>query len=146
MASRILPDRRRADARYGRPGEVPPAAILLGRRLLSLDAERAEARLEFVARPEFANRHGTVQGGLLAAMLDSATGVAVTASLPSGRTAVTVQLNASFLKPAPMGPLRATARVTAQDDRTAEAEAEIATPDGTVVARATARLRILSRK
>jgi uncharacterized protein (TIGR00369 family) len=79
-------------------------------------------------------------------MLDSATGVAVTASLPSGRTAVTVQLNASFLKPAPIGPLRATARVTAQDDRTAEAEAEIATPDGTVVARATARLRILSRK
>ena len=128
------------------PGELPPAAILLGRRLLSLDRERAEATLEFVAKPEFSNRHGAVQGGILAAMLDSATGVVVTASLPPGRTAVTVQLNTSFLKPAPIGPLRATARIISLDDRNAEVEAEIAGPDETVVARAAARLRILIRK
>ena len=127
------------------PAPLPPAAILLGRRLLSFDPESGRATLEFVARPEFANRHGTVQGGILAAMLDSATGAAMMAALPAGLTAVTLQLNSSFLKPAPIGPLRATARVIAQDDRTAEVEAEIATPDGAVLARATARLRILRR-
>ncbi len=104
------------------------------------------APLEFLAKPEFANRYGSVQGGLLAAMLDSATGAAVMASLPSDLTAVTLQLNTSFVKPAPIGPLRAAARVVAKDDRNAEVEAEIATPDGDVVARATAHLRILRRK
>jgi acyl-coenzyme A thioesterase PaaI-like protein len=59
---------------------------------------------------------------------------------------VTVQLNTSFLKPAPIGPLRATARIISLDDRNAEVEAEIAGPDETVVARAAARLRILIRK
>ncbi|MGO9455173.1 MAG: PaaI family thioesterase [Candidatus Binataceae bacterium] len=127
-------------------GQLPPAADLLGRRLLHFDSESGMASLEFLAKPEFANRHGSVQGGLLAAMLDSATGAAVMASLPSDLTAVTLQLNTSFVKPAPIGPLRAAARVVAKDDRNAEVEAEIATPDGDVVARATAHLRILRRK
>ena len=128
------------------PGADPPAAILLGRRLLDFDPERRVASVAFHARPEFANRHGTVQGGLLAAMLDSATGVALLACLTPEFTAVTVQLTTSFVKPAPIGPLHATARVVALDDRDAEVEAELATPEGEVVARATARLRVLRRR
>jgi uncharacterized protein (TIGR00369 family) len=127
-------------------GADPPAAILLGRRLLDFDPERRSASLTFLARPEFANRHGRVQGGLLAAMLDSATGTALLACLTADFTAVTLQLTTSFVKPAPIGPLRATARVVALDDRDAEVEAELTTPDGDVLARATARLRILRRK
>jgi len=128
------------------PGVDPPAAILLGRRLLGFDPERRAASLAFLATPEFANRHGSVQGGLLAAMLDSATGTALLACLTAEFTAVTQQLTTAFVKPAPIGPLRATARVVAMDDRDAEVEAELTTPDGEVVARATARLRILRRK
>jgi uncharacterized protein (TIGR00369 family) len=126
--------------------ERPPAAILLGRRLLGFDRESGRATLEFLARPEFCNRHGTVQGGILAAMLDSATGTVVMASLPSHLTAVTVELNTSFVKPAPPGLLRAWALLIAADDRNAEVEAEIATSQGEVVARATAKLRILKRR
>lgn len=128
------------------PGADPPAATLLGRRLLEFDPKRRTASLAFLAKPEFANRHGSVQGGLLAAMLDSATGTALLACLTEEFTAVTRQLTTSFLKPAPIGPLLATARVVAKNDRDAEVEAELATPDGEVVARATARLRILRRK
>lgn len=126
--------------------QLPPAANLLGRRLLGFDPDSGRASLEFLAKPEFANRHGFVQGGLLAAMLDSATGAALLANLPSELTAVTLHLNASFVKPAPIGRLCATAWVVAKNDRDAEMEAEIATPQGDVVARATARLRILRRK
>ncbi|MEH2555680.1 hypothetical protein V1286_003209 [Bradyrhizobium algeriense] len=63
--------------------EVPPAAHLLGREIVSVDPHSGEVKLRFTAKKEFANRHGTVQGGMLAAMLDSATGNAVMARLPS---------------------------------------------------------------
>jgi len=128
------------------PDQRTPIADLLGRHLLHFDPESGKASLEFLARPEFANRHGTVQGGILAAMLDSASGATLMASLPPELTAVTVQLNTTFLKPAPIGPLFATARLLAKDDHSAEVEAEIVAPDGVVVARATARWRILRRK
>jgi len=74
-------------------GQLPPAADMLGRRLLRFDSESGMASLEFLAKPEFANRHGSVQGGLLAATLDSATGAALMASLPPDLTAVTLQLS-----------------------------------------------------
>jgi uncharacterized protein (TIGR00369 family) len=93
----------------------PPAATLLGRRLLEFDPERRTASLAFHARPEFANRHGTVQGGLLSAMLDSATGVALLACLSPDLTAVTQHLTTTFVKLAPVGPLQATVRVVTRE-------------------------------
>jgi hypothetical protein len=54
--------------------EVPPAARLLGREIISVNAPPGEVQLRFLAHGHFANRHGTIQGGMLAAMLDSATG------------------------------------------------------------------------
>jgi uncharacterized protein (TIGR00369 family) len=125
---------------------LTPVAELLGRRLVRYDPQSGTAVLEFLARPEFANRHGTVQGGILAAMLDSATGASLMAGLPANLTAVTRELDTSFVKPAPIGPLRATARIVARDDRDAQVEAEITTADGVVVARATATLKIIVRK
>ena len=124
---------------------VPPAAKLIGRRLLAFDAETGTATLEFFAPPEFANRHGGVQGGILGAMLDSATAAAVFASLPAELTAVTMTLDTRFLKPAPLGRLTAVSRVVSRSDREAQVEGEILLPNGEVAARATARLRIRPR-
>jgi uncharacterized protein (TIGR00369 family) len=116
--------------------EIPPAAVLLGREIVSVDAETGEVQLRFLADRQFSNRHGTVQGGMLAAMLDSATGNAVIANLPSDRTAVTTRLDTTFVKPAALGPLTATARLVRLDDRSASAEAELVDSSGQVVARA----------
>jgi len=102
--------------------------------------------IRFQARPDFANRHGTVLGGFLAAMLDSATGLALLAGLPPDLTAVTTHLDTEFVKPARAGTLLAKARVASRRDRDAVVEAEIFDADGKVVARATARLRIVRRK
>ena len=103
------------------------------------------ATLSFLARPEFANRHGTVQGGFLAAMLDSATGITLLATLPPELTAVTISLDTRFESPASVGVLTAEARVVEKDERNATVEAEISGPDSRVVARGKARLRIRRR-
>jgi uncharacterized protein (TIGR00369 family) len=125
--------------------EVSPAAVLLGREIVSVDTESGEVRLRFLADRQFANRHGTVQGGMLAAMLDSATANAVIANLPSDRTAVTTRLDTTFVRPAALGPLTATARIVKLDARSAEAEAELVDGSGRVVARARAELRVRER-
>jgi uncharacterized protein (TIGR00369 family) len=123
-----------------------PAARLLGREVLSSNAETGEVTLRFVAKPEFANRHGTVQGGFLAAMLDSATGMAVMLSLPPDKTAVTTRLDVTYLKPASIGPLRAASRVIQRDARKADVEARLMDDAGLVLATAKAELRIIPRK
>jgi uncharacterized protein (TIGR00369 family) len=125
--------------------EVSPATVLLGREIVSVDIESGEVQLRFLADRQFANRHGTVQGGMLAAMLDSATGNAVIANLPSDRTAVTTRLDTTFVRPAALGPLTATARIVKLDARSAEAEAELVDGSGRVVARARAELRVRER-
>ena len=116
--------------------EVPPAAQLLGREIVSVDPQSGEVKLQFAARQEFTNRHGTVQGGMLAAMLDSATGNAVMARLPPHLTAVTTRLDTQFLKPAVVGTITATARLSHQDERSAEVQAELTDSAGQVVATA----------
>jgi uncharacterized protein (TIGR00369 family) len=126
--------------------EIPPAAQLLGREIVSVDPHSGEVKLRFTAKREFANRHDTVQGGMLAAMLDSATGNAVMARLPSHLTAVTTRLDTSFLKPATLGAMIATARLVRQDERSAHVTAELTDSEGQIVATARAELRIRERK
>jgi uncharacterized protein (TIGR00369 family) len=151
-AWRILPSKI-SEVKYGggvkmsdRLNEISPAAVLLGREIVSVDTESGEVRLRFLADRQFSNRHGTVQGGMLAAMLDSAAGNAVIANLPSDRTAVTTRLDTTFVKPAALGPLTAIARLVKLDDRSASAEAELIDGSGQVVARARAELRVRERK
>jgi uncharacterized protein (TIGR00369 family) len=126
--------------------EVPPAAVLLGREVISVDAKSGEVQLRFLADRQFANRHGTVQGGMLAAMLDSATGNAVMANLPSDRTAVTTRLDTTFVKPAALGPLTATARIVRQDNLLIFAEAKLLDSSGQIVAHARAELQVRERR
>jgi uncharacterized protein (TIGR00369 family) len=125
--------------------QIPPSAALLGREIVEADKATGEVRLRYLAKHDFTNQHGTVQGGFLAAMLDSATGNAVMAMLPPEQTAVTTRLDTSFLKPARPGPLYAVARVSERDARSARVEAEIRDDSGTVLATAHAELRILPR-
>jgi uncharacterized protein (TIGR00369 family) len=125
---------------------VPPAAELLGREIVEIDETRGAVVLRYTAQPSFLNRHGTVQGGLLAAMLDSATALALYAVLPVDLTGVTTSLNTSFLRPAKLCTFTATAQLVSRDERSAETRGELTDSDGLLVARATASLRIVPRK
>ena len=79
-------------------------------------------------------------------MLDSATGNAVMASLPPEQTAVTTRLDTTFVKPAALGPLTATARLARLNEVSALAEAELFDSSGQLVARARAELRVRERR
>ncbi|HWX62794.1 PaaI family thioesterase [Bradyrhizobium sp.] len=125
---------------------TPPGAELLGREWLGFDETGEIALIRFEARASFTNRHGTIQGGFLAAMLDSATGLRAVAALPSHQTAVTRSLNARFLKPAGVGTITARAKIIEQSEREIVVEAALVDAQGVTVADATARLRILQRK
>jgi uncharacterized protein (TIGR00369 family) len=125
---------------------LPPGALLLGREWLGFDDSGQIALIRFQAQPSFTNRHGTIQGGFLAAMLDSATGLRALAALTSSQTAVTRSLETRFLKPAGVGPIIAKARVVERTDREIVVEAELVDPQGVTVADATARLRVLEKK
>lgn len=127
-----------------RNDDVPPGALLLGREWLGFDGKTASIR--FHAQPSFTNRHGTIQGGFLAAMLDSAAGLGALATLPSSETVVTRSLNTRFLKAASVGPIIATASVVSRTERDMVVEAELVDAQGVTVARATAELRVLKRQ
>jgi uncharacterized protein (TIGR00369 family) len=125
---------------------TPPVGKLLGREIVRIDEAQGGATVRYVAQPEFLNRHGTVQGGLLAAMLDSATSLALIAVLPTTLTSVTKSIQVTFVKPATIGVFTATSKLVSRDDRGAETAAELHDAEGTLVATAVAKLRILPRK
>ncbi|MET4204002.1 acyl-coenzyme A thioesterase PaaI-like protein [Bradyrhizobium sp. LA8.1] len=79
-------------------------------------------------------------------MLDSATGICALAALSPDLTVVTRSLDTRFLKPAAVGPITARARVIERTDRDMVVQAELVDADSIIVADATARLRILSKK
>jgi len=124
---------------------LPPGAQLLGREWIGFN-ESGDAVIRFQAQVAFTNRHGTVQGGFLAAMLDSATGVCALAKLSHDLTVVTKSLDTRFLKPAAAGVITARARVMEQTERDMVVQAELIDAADVTVADATARLRILAKK
>jgi len=123
---------------------MTPVATLLGREIVAIDQD-GTVHVRFLARPEFANRHGSVQGGLVSAMLDSSLSAALLAQLPPELTSMTVKLETEFLRPAPLTFLQARAWLMSRDERSATTRGELRAPDGTLVATATAQLRILPR-
>lgn len=124
---------------------MPPGARLLGREWIGTD-ESGHAVIRFQAQVAFTNRHGTVQGGFLAAMLDSATGVCALANLSPDVTVVTRSLDTRFVRPAAVGVITARARVTEQTERDMVVQAELIDDKGVTVAEGTARLRVLETK
>ncbi|RZN00663.1 PaaI family thioesterase [Bradyrhizobium genosp. SA-3] len=125
---------------------LPPGAQLLGREWLGFDETGQIALIRFQAQSAFTNRHGTIQGGFLAAMLDSATGICALAALSPDLTVVTRSLDTRFLKPAAVGPITARARVVERTDRDMVVQADLVDAEGVFVADATARLRVLAKK
>ena len=118
---------------------------MLGREWLGFD-ESGHALIRFQATSTFTNRHGTIQGGFLAAMLDSATGICALAALSPDQTVVTRSLDTRFLKPAAVGPITAKAGVVERTERDMVVQADLIDAGGITVAEATARLRILAKK
>ena len=94
-------------------GETPPAPVLtlLGSRIDAVDAAAGTLSATYEAPAQFRNPAGTVQGGMLSAMLDDLTASLVDATLAAGQGVATLNLNVSFLRPAQVGTLQGQARM-----------------------------------
>src|SRR5690606_34882374 len=89
---------------------------------------------------EFLNQIGSVHGGMLAGLADSALGCTVHSKLPAGTGYTSLDLTIKFTRPANLdsGVLRCRGEVVTMGRRTATAEARIVDGRGKVVAHAIA--------
>src|SRR3546814_20752900 len=78
---------------------LPPVARLLGWKLIAVDPQAGTIDLEFLAKTEFTNPAGLVQGGLIAAMLDDTLGRAAYAMANGERMTSTNYLHVLHLRP-----------------------------------------------
>ena len=104
--------------------DLPPTGILLGAEILELDPS-GRVRMSFVATPEFCNPNGTVQGGIVAAMLDDAAEMACVADAGKRIFVATIEMKVSFLLPAKAGKLYAEGRVIKRGRMIAFLEADL---------------------
>lgn len=102
------------------------------RELLGIDLEAAsggEARLRLLASPEHLNPAGTVHGGAIATLVDTAMGEAV-ATQAGDELPVTIEIKINYLEPGHEGVLVATARTHRKGKRFTVLEAEVVQEDG----------------
>jgi uncharacterized protein (TIGR00369 family) len=129
------------DVMEGR-ADPPPAARLLGFRLVEIDPEAGTIEVAFTATEQFLNPAGTVQGGFLAAMLDDTLGPALVATLGDGEWAPTTNLHVQFLRPAAPGELHGHGRIVRRGKDVAFMAGELRDGDGELIATATATAAI----
>lgn len=122
---------------------TPPVTAALGFWLESIEPGRAV----FAFKPEEFqyNPIGTVHGGVLATVCDSAIGCAVHSQLSAGAGYTTLELKTNFVRPLlkGTGEARCVGEVLYLGSRQATGEAKIFNADGKLVAHATATCLIL---
>ena len=125
-------------------GELPPPPVMS--TLEIQPGEVGEGWITFRLMPQemHYNPLGTVHGGVLATLLDSATGCAVHSVLAAGFGYTSVDLTAKYLRPvtAQTGPLTVTGKVLSRGSRTALAEARLTDGRDRLLAHATSTCMI----
>lgn len=124
----------------------PPVAVadLLGMRPVVV--EHGTVTFACEADPRFANPMGTVHGGIIATLLDSALGCAVQTVLSDGAGYTTLSLELKYLRPVALdaGEMRATGTVVHAGRRQATAEATLTDAAGRLLATATTTCLVMS--
>jgi uncharacterized protein (TIGR00369 family) len=117
-------------------GADNPLLEHLGIRLADVGAGRATFELD--VQPRHLNRQGSLQGGVVATLLDAACGYAglVAADGQAPANAVTVMLSISYMAKVRAGRLRATGHVTKMGRTVYFSSGELVGPAGELVATA----------
>jgi uncharacterized protein (TIGR00369 family) len=116
----------------------------LGARLARV--EPGEVDVELDVGPDHLNLFGTLHGGLIATLADTATGLAMLTSLDERTTHVTSSLSVTFLAPGRSGTVVARARVVKRGRRFGYAEADVVNGEGELLARASATFTVLPER
>jgi uncharacterized protein (TIGR00369 family) len=123
--------------------DPPPTAKLLGWTLRAIDTAAGTIEIGFTADERFLNPGGTVQGGIIAAMLDDTQGPALFGSTHGEIYAPTIDCTISFVKAAKPGRFVARGRVVNIGKTIAFTEAELFDEAGELVARGTFTNRVM---
>jgi len=120
-------------------GAVPPPPIMQTLGIERLEADEGRVTVLMTAREYHYNPIGTVHGGVLATLLDTAAACAVHSTLPAGTGYTSLDLTTKFLRPVTVrsGVLRCEGTVLSRGRRTALAQARLTDADGQLVAYAT---------
>src|SRR5437764_1165699 len=126
-------------------GELPPPpiAVLLGMWISEVSEGRVVFALE--AAEYHYNPLGTVHGGVMATLLDSAMGCAVQSTLPAGTSYTTLELKVNYLRPvtSKTGMLYCEGKVIYVGGRIATAESRLTDADGKLYAHGTTTCIVL---
>lgn len=115
---------------------APPTAAILGQEILEIDSAAGRVRIKFLPIDACRNPMGSIQGGIVVAMLDDA--AAFAAIVKSGKRigVPTIELKTSFFAPARAGvPLFAEGRCLRLGKRIAFMEADLFDAAGALLAR-----------
>jgi len=125
---------------------TPPCAKLLGLDILDADPTRGWVRIGFEAKEEFRNASGSIQGGILTAMLDDTMGPAVLIITGARVYPTTINMNVAFLSPARPGALFGEATVLQLGKTVGFLEATLTDAEGVMIARATSSVKLREMK
>jgi uncharacterized protein (TIGR00369 family) len=129
-------------------GEIPVPPISKTLDFILVEAE--PGRVQFQGRPQFAhyNPLGTVHGGWIATLLDSALACAVHSLLPVGKTYTTLELKVNYVKAlTDQVPLvRASGEIIYSGGKIGTSHGRLVGPDGTLFAHATTTCIVLDAR
>ncbi|MER7460147.1 PaaI family thioesterase [Micromonospora sp. NPDC126480] len=122
---------------------APPVMHLLD--MSRMEAEEGRVAVELVPQEFHYNPLGTVHGGVISTLLDTAAACAVHTTLPAGIGYTSLDLNVKFLRPVTVdsGTLRCEGTVMQRGRRTALAEARLTDAVGRLAAHATSTCLLL---
>jgi uncharacterized protein (TIGR00369 family) len=126
-------------------GEIqpPPAARLLGWKVLRAEPGSGRIRVQFEATRDFTNPLGNIQGGFLAAMLDETLGPALATTFEAQEFAPTLELKVNFIRAVKPGTLIGAGQVVHRGHSVAFLQGELRNSEGELVATATATARLV---
>ena len=111
----------------------------------TVEASEGRVHLAIETTDSQKNLQGTIHGGVLATLADTAMGLAVRTAIEPGRPHATIELTVHFVRPAAPGPIEALGTVVRAGSQIAFADADVTAPDGTLLARATGTYSVAAR-
>lgn len=129
-----------------RDGLLPPAPIAETLGLVDFDGEYGSISVGLDPEHRHYNPLGTVHGGVISTLLDTAAACSVHSTLAAGEGYTSLDLTVKFLRPATVetGRLRAVGTVVHRGRRTALAQAQLLDTRGRLLAHATSSCMIFA--
>lgn len=132
-------------ARFRAKGPPSGASRLLGLELTAIDHDSSRIEASFRAGPELCNPIGTVQGGILTAMLDELMSVSAIIASNFSIIVPSLEIKTSYIRPAQPGVLKGWGKVVRMGRNVVFLEGALHDPEGRLLATASSTAAVVAR-